>query len=165
MHSLSTNKQKTVTMDELQKLNILFGINPALKKLVKKLDLSITEDGEVLDIDRLFNHSIKNEKMSKFSKKPAPAQTTSKFGKPKAAEEKQEMIFAQGITIFKPREGSPDYVKGSVIVSIETFVDWCEKNEQYLTTHATFGTQLKLEVKESQGGMLYFQVNTYKPGK
>jgi hypothetical protein len=147
-------------MDEIEKMNILLNVNPALRKFIKNLDLTVTEGGEVLDIDRLFNNNIKQSKMSKFSKKPAPAKPTAA-----KADEKQEMIFAQGITVFSPREGAPDYVKGSVIISLETFVDWCEKNEQYLTTHGTFGTQLKLELKQSQGGMLYFQVNTYKPGK
>ena len=148
-------------MDEIQKLNILYGINPAIGKFIKNLDLTVTEDGELLDIDRLFNHNIKTKKMSKFSKKPAaaPAKTAAK------ADTKEEMVFAQGITIFKPREGSPDYVKGTVIVSLENLIEWCENNDQYLTTHSTYGSQLKLEIKESQGGMLYFQVNTYKPGK
>jgi len=145
-------------MNEIQKLNKLFNINPSVKNFVRNLDITQTAGGEMLDIDRLFNHQYKNKTMStKYGKKPAQKPTTHK--------EPEEAVFAQGITIFKPREGAPDYVKGSIIVSIEQFVDWCEKNAQYITTHATYGDQIKFEVKESQGGMLYLQVNTYKSNK
>lgn len=66
-----------------------------------------------------------------------------------------DKIFADGVFFKKPREGAPGFVKGSVSIKLQDFKPFAEK-------HANDGW-INLDLKESQGGKLYFQLNTWKP--
>jgi hypothetical protein len=71
----------------------------------------------------------------------------------------QEAIFAEGISVFQPRETAPDFVLGEVVVDVNQFVNWVKQNQTYLGNDK----KLRLNLKRSQNGKPYMDVNTYKP--
>lgn len=74
--------------------------------------------------------------------------------------DKKEPVFAEGLFFSRPRQGAPDYVKGSMSVEPSQFIKFLEKNVEYLSPKGW----MNLDLKESKdGSKLYFQVNTWKP--
>lgn len=71
-----------------------------------------------------------------------------------------EPIFADGLIFQKPREGAPDYVKGSISVNVAKFVEFLRT--QRAAGNISAKGWLSLDLKKSKNGTLYFQVNTYK---
>lgn len=69
----------------------------------------------------------------------------------------QDKIFAEGLSWFDPHQKAPDFVKGVISVNREKFIAWLERQE------VNDRGYLKLDVKESQGGKYYVELNTYKP--
>lgn len=67
-----------------------------------------------------------------------------------------EPQFVDGMIIKKPRPGAPDFIKASISIKKEEFFPFLQKHE---------GNWLNLDIKESKGGKLYAQVNTWKPEK
>jgi hypothetical protein len=70
----------------------------------------------------------------------------------------EQKIYPKGITFFEPRQGAPNWVKGSVIIAPRELFDWIKANPSVLTEHEKYGKQLKLTVTEK--GM---QVDTWQP--
>lgn len=64
-----------------------------------------------------------------------------------------DKIFADGIMFKRPREGAPEFVKGSVSIKVAEFVPFVEK-------HTKEGW-VNLDLKESMNGKLYLQLNTW----
>lgn len=71
------------------------------------------------------------------------------------SEEKREVIFADGFIFKKPREGAPDFVKGDISIKVGEFIE-------FLNKHNNNGW-VNLNLKKSQGGKLYVDLNTWKP--
>lgn len=71
----------------------------------------------------------------------------------------QEPIFVDGLMFQAPREGAPDFVKGSILVKVETFVEWIKQQDE----HKSEKGWLNIDMKKSKKGGLYFQLNTWKP--
>ena len=70
--------------------------------------------------------------------------------------EQKTKIFADGIMFKKPREGSPEFVKGSISIKVNDFIEFCKK-------HDSFGW-VNLDLKKSATkGTLYLELNTWKP--
>jgi hypothetical protein len=67
-----------------------------------------------------------------------------------------EKVFAQGL-IAKRRDGAPDFVTCSLSVKVDEF-------KEFLDTHAANGW-VNLNVKKSQGGKYYAELDTWKPNK
>lgn len=74
----------------------------------------------------------------------------------------QEKVFPKGISVFPPRNGAPEFVKGSVVVTIDDLVQFAKDNEQYLSEY-NGKKQLRLDLLDGTKNGLYFQVNTFKP--
>ena len=75
-------------------------------------------------------------------------------------EQKPTPIFADGISFYRPKEGSPEWIKGEVFIHPERLGKFLANNIQNLTEKG----YLKLDLKVSKDkGSLYFQVNTFKP--
>jgi len=75
-----------------------------------------------------------------------------------------ETIFPKGIRVFKPRDNAPDFVLGSVVISLNELVQFGKDNPDLLTDYN--GTeQLKLNALKSKDGAFYFAVDTWKPSK
>jgi hypothetical protein len=68
----------------------------------------------------------------------------------------QEKIFANGLIFKAPRPNAPEFVKGSLSIKVDEFV-------AFLTAHNTNAGWVNIDIKESKGGKLYCELNTYKP--
>lgn len=73
-----------------------------------------------------------------------------------------KVIFVEGLNVFTPNENAPDFVKASMVINKEKFITWLQTNGQYLSD-GKYGTELRLQIKESKQGKLYASVDTYKP--
>lgn len=73
---------------------------------------------------------------------------------------KSEPIFADGIMFARANEKAPEWVKGKVSVNIEKFLAFLKT--QRAAGNISSKGWLNLDLKESKGGVLYFQVDTYK---
>ena len=65
-----------------------------------------------------------------------------------------EKVFAQGL-IAKRRDGAPEFVTCSLSVKVDEF-------KEFLDTHAANGW-VNLNVKKSQMGKFYSELDTWKP--
>jgi len=64
-------------------------------------------------------------------------------------------VFPKGLSIKQPNEKAPDFVKGSISIKRQEFLDWL--------SHQT-GEWINLDMKVSKRtGKWYSQVNDYKP--
>lgn len=75
----------------------------------------------------------------------------------------QEKIYPKGIMAFSPRQGAPDFVKGSLVITPRELIDWLKQNEGLLTEYEG-KKQIRLDLLEGNKG-LYVAVNTYKAGE
>lgn len=72
--------------------------------------------------------------------------------------EKKDKIFADGFRFEKPREGSPEFVKGRISVKVPEAIAFLEQ-------HQNNGGWVNIDLKKSQGGKLYLELNTWTPKK
>ena len=65
-----------------------------------------------------------------------------------------EAEFADGLIVKAPRDGAPDFVKGSISIKRKDLGNWLRGKEE---------DWINLDIKESKGGKWYAQVNDWKP--
>ena len=65
-----------------------------------------------------------------------------------------DIIFPDGLMVKAPREGAPDFVKGSISIKRADLINWLGQQD---------GEWINLDMKVSKGGKWYSCVNTYKP--
>jgi len=65
-----------------------------------------------------------------------------------------EKVFAEGI-IFKRNDNAPDFVIGSMSVKVSEFVPFLQANAKNDWTN--------LQVKKSQNGKMYVELDTFEP--
>lgn len=70
-------------------------------------------------------------------------------------------LFGEGLFFSRPRDGAPDFIKGSLSIEPSKLIKFLKVNVQHLSPKGW----MNLDLKESKGGSLYFQVNTWKPLK
>jgi hypothetical protein len=70
----------------------------------------------------------------------------------------KKAIYPKGVAFFKPRDGAPEWVKGSIIISVKDFFDWANENADLLVANEKYGKQLKLTLTDKG-----VQVDTWKP--
>jgi len=75
-----------------------------------------------------------------------------------------ETIYPKGIRTFKKNDKQPDFVLGSVIISLNEFIEWCKDNPTLLTEYEG-KKQLKLQCVTKKEGGVTFTVDTFKPAK
>jgi hypothetical protein len=66
----------------------------------------------------------------------------------------QQKNFITGMRFSAPREKAPEWCKGTISVNIEEFVAYARANQDSRGW-------LNIDVKESKGGNLYCELNTY----
>lgn len=66
-----------------------------------------------------------------------------------------EKIFANGLNFKRPNEKAPEFVKGSLSIKTDEFITFLKAN--------SVNGWVNLDLKESQGGKLYFELNTWQP--
>jgi hypothetical protein len=65
-----------------------------------------------------------------------------------------EKQFVDGLIIKPPRQGAPDFVKGSISIKRAELGNWLRsKSDEWIN----------LDIKESKKGTWYAEVNTWKP--
>lgn len=62
--------------------------------------------------------------------------------------------FPEGFILKAPRDGAPDYVIGSISIKRGEFLNWLKGRE---------GDWVNLNLKRSQGGKWYAEVDNWKP--
>jgi hypothetical protein len=75
-----------------------------------------------------------------------------------------EQIFAEGVRVFDKHPAQPDFVVGTVVISLNDLVAFCKAKPELLTEYQG-AKQLKLQLLRSKEGKLYSCVDTYKPGE
>jgi len=73
-----------------------------------------------------------------------------------------DKIFPEGIRVFSPRNGAPDFVKGSIVITPNDLIEWLKANKNLLTDYKD-KKQLSLDLLSNKDGKLFLSVNTYKP--
>ena len=68
---------------------------------------------------------------------------------------KPDPVFADGFIFKRPREGAPEFVKGALSLKVDEAIAFLQK-------HNNAGW-VNLDLKNSQGGKLYLQLNDWKP--
>ncbi len=66
-----------------------------------------------------------------------------------------EKVFANGIIFKLPRDGAPDFVKGSLSFKTEDAIEWLKQH--------TDNGWVNVDLKVSQSGKAYAELNTWKP--
>lgn len=61
-------------------------------------------------------------------------------------------IFPDGIRVFQPREGAPEFVKGALVIESLKFAAWLGQYPD---------KEVRLDIKLSRKGSWYLQVNTW----
>lgn len=69
-----------------------------------------------------------------------------------------EKIFADGFRFEKPREGSPEFVKGRLSIKVPEAIQFLEK-------HQSNAGWVNIDLKKSAKGTLYLELNTWQPKK
>lgn len=72
-----------------------------------------------------------------------------------------DKVFPEGIRMFAKRQGAPDFVIGSMVITPNALVQWLKDNKQYLSEYKG-EKQLKLQVLSGKNGP-YVSVDTYQP--
>lgn len=66
-----------------------------------------------------------------------------------------EKEFPKGIIFKKPKDGAPDFVKGSLSFKVDEFKEYLDKKVN--------NGWVNLDLKVSKGGKLYLDLNDWKP--
>lgn len=67
----------------------------------------------------------------------------------------QDKIFPKGISIRKPSENAPDFIKSNIGINLPEFMTWAEQ-------HTDDRGWLNLDLKLSKEGKQYLELNTFK---
>jgi hypothetical protein len=62
--------------------------------------------------------------------------------------------FVDGLQVKAPRQGSPEFIKGSLSIKREDLIKWLQ---------GYTGEWINVDLKESKKGSWYAEVNTWKP--
>jgi len=68
---------------------------------------------------------------------------------------KPDPVFADGFIFKRPREGAPEFVKGALSLKVDEAIAFLQKHND--------AGWVNLDLKNSQGGKLYLQLNDWKP--
>ncbi len=67
-----------------------------------------------------------------------------------------DKTFAKGIFFNKPHQNAPDFVKGKIDIKVDELLT-------FLKEHENAKGYVNLDLKESKGGKLYLELNTFIP--
>ena len=72
-----------------------------------------------------------------------------------------EKVYPKGLRTFPPHANAPEFVKGSLIITLNELIQFCKDNPDYLTEY-NGQKQLKCSMLDGDKG-LYLNVDTYRP--
>jgi len=70
--------------------------------------------------------------------------------------EQNEAVFLDGFIFKRPREGAPDFVKGSMSIKVSEAIEFLKKHDNNGWVNADL-------LASKDNSKLYFKLNTYKP--
>lgn len=73
-----------------------------------------------------------------------------------------DQILPEGIRFFPKHQNAPDFVIGSMVVTMNDLFEFCKQRPELLTEYNS-KKQLKLQLLRSKEGKLYAAVDTFKP--
>ena len=71
-----------------------------------------------------------------------------------------ETVYLEGVRMFPPTDGVPEFVKGAGVIAINILVKFLKDNPDYMSEYKG-EPQVKFQLLEGRKG-LYFTVDTYK---
>jgi hypothetical protein len=74
-----------------------------------------------------------------------------------------DTIYLEGVRMFPPIDGAPDFVKGSGVIAINKLVKFLKDHPEYISDYKG-EPQVKFQLLNGNAG-LYFTVDTYKKNK
>lgn len=85
----------------------------------------------------------------------------------KKTQASDDIVFADGISVFDPHPNAPDWVHADVSIDMRRLVDFIRENPKILSSYRDGqGKQhkcLRLQLLESTAGNLYMKINDYQP--
>jgi hypothetical protein len=69
---------------------------------------------------------------------------------------KKEKIFANGLFFKRKRDNAPTFIKGHISAKVADLIP-------FLKAHEDEKGWVNMDLKESQGGKLYIELDTFKP--
>lgn len=69
-----------------------------------------------------------------------------------------EKIFADGLRLESAGPKAPEWVKGKISILVPKFIEFLQK-------HQSEKGWVNLDIKKSKSGVLYVELNTWKPGQ
>lgn len=74
-----------------------------------------------------------------------------------------EKVFAKGIRLFEKHDKAPEFVLGTLVISLDELKKWSEGDgAQYLSDYKG-DKQIKMQLTKTRDGKLMLAVDTYKP--
>lgn len=73
-----------------------------------------------------------------------------------------DKIFLDGLRFWKKRDNAPDFVQGSLVLTLDDLNAWAKANPQYLSDYQG-KQQIRLQITKGKEGGLVFAVDTWKP--
>lgn len=73
-----------------------------------------------------------------------------------------DQILPKGLRFFNKKDSQPDFVIGSLVITLNELVQFAKDNPQLLSEY-NGQKQLRLQVKRSKEGNMYAEVDTWKP--
>lgn len=64
-------------------------------------------------------------------------------------------MYQRGLSVWKPREKAPEWVKADLVFDVAAFTEFLEAN-------ATGDGKVRVQIKESRAGKFYAEHDTYK---
>lgn len=86
-------------------------------------------------------------------KNPLPSQLTEESNMEK------QIIFADGLMWKDPHEKAPAWVKGDISINVSKFKSFLDDNIGHISEKGW----MKIVMKESKSGSIYFELDTWKP--
>ena len=71
-----------------------------------------------------------------------------------------ETIYLEGVRMFPPTDGVPEFVKGAGVIAINKLVKFLKDHPDYMSDYKG-EPQVKFQLLDGRNG-LYFTVDTYK---
>ena len=68
----------------------------------------------------------------------------------------KDRVYAPAMNWSVPRDGAPDFIKAKVGIKVDEFVAFLEENKKE-------SGWINFEMKESQDGRYYFELDTWEP--
>lgn len=75
-----------------------------------------------------------------------------------------ESKFAEGVSVYAPREGAPEFIIADLSIDIVKLREWANANQDLLVDGKD-NKVLRMQIKRSKNGKLYADVNNFKPAQ